>query len=410
MGDAGMIIVGAGEAGARAALSLREQGWSGPITLIGEEPHAPYERPPLSKAVMTAAAEPAPTTILDAARAQAHGIELLCGCPAAAIDRSNHRVLLQDGRRLSYRKLLLATGARARRLGIDGAGHLLYLRSFADAVALRARLRAGSHIAIIGGGFIGLEVAASATARGCRVTVIEVAPRCLMRGVPAAIAEAATERHRAAGVDVRTGAALMAIVAAGDGWTVLFADGTRLACDAVVAGVGAVPETSLAEACGLEIENGIRVDARLHTNDPDIFAAGDCCSFPHPLYGDRRIRLEAWRNAQDQGAHAARAMLGAEESYAAVPSFWSDQHDLTLRIAGLPDTGATTVTRELGDGVRLHFHLGADGRLMAASAIGPNSAIAREIRLAEMLIARHARPAARELSDPAVRLKELLRE
>jgi len=404
-----MIIVGAGEAGARAALALREQGWSGPVTLIGDEPHAPYERPPLSKAVMTAAAEPAPRTTLDAARAQAHGIDLLCGCPVAAIDRGNHRVLLQDGRRLSYRKLLLATGARARRLGIDGAGHLLYLRSFADAMALRDRLRAGSHIAIIGGGFIGLELAASATARGCRITVIEVAPRCLMRGVPTAIAEAVTERHRAAGVEVRTGVALAAVAGTGDARAVLLADGTRLACDVIVAGVGAVPETSLAEACGLGIENGIRVDARLHTSDPDIFAAGDCCSFPHPLYGDRRIRLEAWRNAIDQGAHVARAMLGAEESYAAVPSFWSDQHDLTLRIAGLPDMGAATVTRELGDGTRLYFHLGADGRLMAASAIGPDSAIAKEIRLAEMLIARHVRPAARELSDPDVRLKELLR-
>jgi 3-phenylpropionate/trans-cinnamate dioxygenase ferredoxin reductase component len=409
MGDAGMIIIGAGEAGARAALALREQGWPGPITLIGDEPHAPYERPPLSKAVMTADAEPAPPTTLDATRAEAHGIDLLCGCPATAIDRGNHRVLLQDGRRLSYRKLLLATGARARRLGIDGAGRLLYLRSFADAVALRDRLRADSHIAIIGGGFIGLELAASATTRGCRVTVIEVAPRCLMRGVPAEIAAVVVERHRAAGVDLRTGSGITTIAPDGGVPAIVLADGSRVACDVVIAGVGAVPETALAEACELDIENGIRVDGELRTSDPDIFAAGDCCSFPHPLYGGRRIRLEAWRNAQEQGAHAARTMLGIGETYAAVPSFWSDQYELTLRIAGLPDAGLSSVTRELGDGARLYFHLDTHGRLMAASGIGADAVIAKEIRLAEMLIARQARTPPDDLSNPEVRLKSLLR-
>ena len=185
------------------------------------------------------------------------------------------------------------------------------------------------------------------------------------------------------------------------------ADGTCIEADAIVAGVGAVPETGLAEAAGLAIENGIRVDERLATADPDIFAAGDCCSFPHPLYNGRRIRLEAWRNAQDQGTHAARSMLGATEPFAAVPWFWSDQHDLCLQIAGLPDEGVTTVTRD-DEGTTLRFHLDADGRLVAASGVGPIGKIAREIRLGEMLIARRAHPDAAKLADPGVKLKSLL--
>lgn len=189
---------------------------------------------------------------------------------------------------------------------------------------------------------------------------------------------------------------------------VVLADGGRVECDSIVAGVGAVPDTALAEDAGLAIENGVRADERLATSDPDIFAAGDCCSFPHPLYGGRRIRLEAWRNAQDQGSLAARNMLGANEAYRAVPWFWSDQYDQTLQIAGLPDEGVGQVERDVGEGGRLFFHLAADGRLVAASGVGPISKVARDIRLAEMLIARQARPDPAALADPNVRLKSLL--
>ncbi len=180
----------------------------------------------------------------------------------------------------------------------------------------------------------------------------------------------------------------------------------RLVCDAIIAGIGAVPETALAERAGLTVENGIRVDGRLATDDPAIFAAGDCCAFPHPVFGGRRLRLEAWRNAQDQGTHAARSMLGETADYDTVPWFWSDQHDQTLQIAGLPDEGDTTVTRDLG-GATLYFHLKA-GRLVGASAFGPIGKVAREIRLAEMLIQRRAHPAPAALANPAVKLKALL--
>jgi 3-phenylpropionate/trans-cinnamate dioxygenase ferredoxin reductase subunit len=404
----GMVIVGAGEAGARAAMALRENHHTGPITLIGEERHLPYERPPLSKAAITAPEAPGATFILTEAQLAAQDIRHLSGVTVTEIDRAGHAVLLDDGRRLPYAKLLLATGARPRTLTIPGAGPdtLLYLRTFADALALRARLQPGTRLVVIGGGFIGLELAASALDRGCSVTVVEMAPRILGRAVPAEVAAVVAAAHEAAGIRLIVGAGLAGVEDEGNEPVVVLADGTRLVCDAIVAGVGAIPETTLAERAGLTVENGIRVDGRLATDDPDIFAAGDCCSFPHPVFGGRRLRLEAWRNAQDQGNHAARAMLGETAAYETVPWFWSDQHGETLQIAGLPDEGDTVVTRDLG-GTTLRFHLKA-GRLVGASAFGPIGTVAREIRLAEMLIQKLARPDPAALANPAVKLKSLL--
>jgi 3-phenylpropionate/trans-cinnamate dioxygenase ferredoxin reductase subunit len=402
--EAGIVIIGAGEAGARAAAALRENDYTGPVTLIGEERHLPYERPPLSKAAMTAIDEPNAATIMSEEQLAAHGIRHLSGVMVTEIDRAGHLVALDDGSRIPYAKLLLATGARARKLTTPGAdtSAVLYLRTFADALAMRARLQPGIRLVVIGGGFIGLEIAASARERGCSVTVVEMAPRILGRAVPAEVAALVARAHSAAGIRLVTGIGLAGI----EDKAVLLADGTRLACDAIIAGVGAIPETGLAEKAGLAVENGIRVNGQLQTDDPDIFAAGDCCAFPHPLFDGRRLRLEAWRNAQDQGNHAARAMLGETADFAAVPWFWSDQHDQTLQIAGLPDEGDTTVTRDLG-GTTLNFHLKAD-RLIGASAFGPIEKVAREIRLAEMLIARRAHPLAAALADPSVKLKSLL--
>lgn len=405
-----MVIVGAGECGARAALTLREQGWQGGITLIGEETLPPYERPPLSKAVMVTDPEPAPAHSLTAEIACEKRIELMSGVRVTRIDRAAHEIARDDGRRIRYTKLLLATGAQPRKLTVEGAepGNIYYLRSFADARALRAKLLPGTRLCIIGGGFIGLELAASATKRGCRVTVLEAAPRILMRGVPAALAALIARRHEQAGVVFGIGVAIARIISNSDAERVVLADGSEIACDVIIAGIGAVPDTVLAESAGLAIENGIRVDGRLATSDPDIFAAGDCCSFPHPLYGDRRVRLEAWRNALDQGALVARNMLGAGQIYDTVPWFWSDQYELTLHIAGLSDQCASHVKRDLGGGAELHFHLGEDGRLMAASGFGPIGKVAKEIKLAEMLVQRSARPSADQLASPDVRLKSLL--
>jgi 3-phenylpropionate/trans-cinnamate dioxygenase ferredoxin reductase subunit len=236
-----------------------------------------------------------------------------------------------------------------------------------------------------------------------------MAPRLLMRGVPAPVAELVAKRHEAAGVDLRLGASIERIERNGAEHTVVLADGSRIVCDGIIAGVGAIPEVTLARDAGLAIENGIRTDNRLRTSDPDIFAAGDCCSFPHPLYNDRLKRLEAWRNAQDQGALAARNMLGADLAYDTVPWFWSDQYDQTLQIAGLPDEGRNSVNRDLGDGAQLYFHLADDGRLVGASGVGPISKVAKNIRLAEMLIQRRVKPSEGALADPSVGLKSLLK-
>ncbi|MBZ9992116.1 FAD-dependent oxidoreductase [Mesorhizobium sp. BH1-1-5] len=404
----GMVIVGAGECGGRAALALRDLGFEGPVTLVGDEPHPPYERPPLSKEAMTGEA-PAIKAIASDELFAERSIRHIHSVRAVAIDRAAHLVRLSDGSSLPYEKLLLATGSVPRKLPMQGLGaRCVYLRTFNDALAIRAHLSAGNRVAIIGGGFIGLELAASARKLGATVTVIEAQPRILMRGVPAEIAEIIHKAHEAEGVAIRTGQGIAAIADDGKDVAITLADGQTIAADLAVIGIGAVPVTALAAEAGLAIDNGIAVDAHLGTADPDIFAAGDCCSFPLAVYGARRVRLEAWRNAQEQGALAARNMLGAGEAHAAVPWFWSDQYGLTLQIAGLSDEGRSIVRRDLDDGAFILFHLAQDGRLVAASGIGPGNAVARDIRLAEMLIARRATPAPEALGSQAVKLKSLL--
>ncbi|MBZ9662475.1 FAD-dependent oxidoreductase [Mesorhizobium sp. ESP-6-4] len=404
----GMVVIGAGECGGRAALALRDLGFEGPVTLVGDEPHLPYERPPLSKEAMTGEAPAIKAIATDALFAE-RSIRHIHSVRAVAVDRAAHVVQLSDGSSLPYQKLLLATGSVPRTLPMPGlGGRCVYLRTFNDALAIRAHLGAGNRVAIIGGGFIGLELAAAARKLGAAVTVIEAQPRILMRGVPAEIAEIIHKAHEAEGVAIRTGQGIAAIADDGAEVSITLADGQAIVADLAVIGIGAVPVTALAAEAGLAIDNGIAVDEQLRTADPDIFAAGDCCSFPLAVYGGRRVRLEAWRNAQEQGALAAKNMLGGGEAHAAVPWFWSDQYGLTLQIAGLSDEGKSIVRRDLDDGAFILFHLAEDGRLVAASGIGPGNAVARDIRLAEMLIAKRASPAPEALGSQAVKLKSLL--
>ena len=404
-----MIIIGAGECGGRAALGLRESGYGGPVTLIGEEAHLPYERPPLSKEAMTAAETPPAKTIATAEHLAQQGIAFVSCGPVASVERVGRTVHLADNRVFTYDKLLLTTGAVPRRLPLAGAGpRVAYLRTFDDALAIRKHLGAGRKVAIIGGGFIGLELAASARKLGCEVVVVEAQPRILMRGVPADIAAVIHALHADQGVEIACGDGIAAIEEDANAIRIQLSSGRLVEADLAVIGIGAVPVTALAEGAGLTIENGIAVDERLRTSDPNIFAAGDCCSFPLAIYGGRRVRLEAWRNAQEQGALAARNMLGAEESHVAVPWFWSDQYDFSLHIAGLSDEGRTVVRRDLGNAAFILFHLAEDGRLVAASGVGPGNAVSRDIRLAQMLIAKRARPDPLGLASIEVRLKNLL--
>jgi 3-phenylpropionate/trans-cinnamate dioxygenase ferredoxin reductase component len=401
------VIIGAGECGARAAFALREKGFDGEITLVGTETLLPYERPPLSKASISEALEP--KLIAASERYTEVGIRLLTGVSAKSLDAEAKRVVLSDGSVLSYDKLLLATGASPR--AFPGApavsARIRALRTHHDAVSLRDVMKPGRHIAIIGGGFIGLEVAATAIKLGARVTLVEGLERVLKRGVPEEIALALSERHRGEGIDLRCGAAIEA-VGEETGHAFIKIAGERLETDLILVGIGAQPNVELAQAAGLAIENGIAVDAHLQTSSPDSYAAGDCCSFPLEIYGGKRVRLESWRNAQEQGNLAAANMMGANEAVSAVPWFWSDQYDLTLQIVGLADGAVAHLRRDLGDGAFILFHLDDEGRLLAASGIGTGNAVARDIRLAEMLIAARAHPDPAALTASNVKLKSLL--
>jgi 3-phenylpropionate/trans-cinnamate dioxygenase ferredoxin reductase subunit len=390
-----IVIIGAGECGVRAAFALREAGYGGALTLIGEERRLPYERPPLSKTW-----PPAPRPIATPEVYEAAGIDLRTGVTAIALDPQSRAVTLSGGETLGFDALLIATGARPR--VFPGLEQALSLRTADDAARILGGLAPGKRLAIVGGGFIGLELAATARGRGTDVVVVEAGERLMARAVPADIAAVAEARHRAEGVDIRLGAT---VASAGVNRLAL-ADGSSIEADMVVAGTGAAAQTRLAEAAGLALDNGIAVDATFRTSADGIFAAGDCCSFPHR---GRRLRLESWRAAQDQAAHAARAMLGDATPYAAQPWFWSDQYDLTLQVAGIPDPAHAAIRRDLGGGAVIVFGLDSTGRLQSAAGIGTGSAVARDIRLAEMLIDKKVPVDAALLGDPKVALKGLLR-
>lgn len=402
------VIIGAGECGARAAFALREKGFDGNITLVGSEQHAPYERPPLSKTGLAGNVDP---KLIAAAEAyEAGNIRLLTGIAATGLDAAAHAVTLSGGRRLAYDRLLLATGASARAFpNTPGdSNHIRSLRTHHDAVALRAMLQPGKRLAVIGGGFIGLEVAATARQLGADVVLIEGLERVLKRGVPEDVAHCVAERHRAERVDLRCGVSIKSLTEQDGKAVIRFSNDEVIEADLALVGIGARPNVELAEAAGLMIDNGIAVDDRLRSSAPDIFAAGDCCSFPLAIYGGRRVRLESWRNAQEQGTLAAANMLGADELVSAVPWFWSDQYEMTLQITGLADGAVTHLRRDLSDSAFILFHLDGEGRLIAASGIGPGNAVARDIRLAEMLIAARAHPDPAALTASEVKLKTLL--
>jgi 3-phenylpropionate/trans-cinnamate dioxygenase ferredoxin reductase component len=405
-----LVVVGAGECGARAALALRAHGWTGPIALVGNEQAYPYERPPLSKSMLVEPLPVEPKAVVGAAQLGAADISFALGETASAIDTAARTVSLTSGRALAYDRMIIATGARARSLPIPGGELALSIRSWADVVRLRPQLRPGVRVGVIGAGFIGLEVAAAATASGCDVTVVESASRVLARGVPAAMATTIAERHEKAGVTLLLSHAIERLEPGNEATVhIVFDDGRSLVCDVVVAGVGAVPNTELAEQAGLTVHNGIEVNDRLQTSDPAVWAAGDCCSFVHPLFDDCRVRLESWRNALEQGELAARNLLGADEPQSAVPWFWSDQYDLCLQVTGMSDLSTSSVVRNRLDGGRVEFGIAADGRIVSAAGVGVGTSIATDIRVAEVLISRRAHPDVVFLADPSTRLKTLLK-
>lgn len=408
--NAPLVIVGAGHAGGRAALTLRSEGYSGRLILIGDESHPPYERPPLSKGLLQGTVDLAGYSLCDTAQLADLDIEHVAGNPVKRLDPPQHRLQLADGSWLHYTRLLLATGGRSRRLASvpEDLLNVLYLRTHDEALALRASLQPGSRVVIIGGGFIGLEVAATARTLGCTVTLLEAGPRLAGRVLPEQLSSVLQELHRSQGVDVRLNVAIEAVQGVTHVESVQLVDGQWLPCDLVVVGIGMQPNSELAAAAGLEVGQGIRVDAQLRTSAPDIFAAGDVCEFRlHPQGVFQR--QETWRNAETQGRHAALNLLGGELPFDVIPGFWSDQYDWGLQIVGVIANTQPTASRTTPGGGFLLFYLDAEQRLQGACGWGEGNSIAKDIKLCERLIAQHNPLSVNALADADVPLKQLLR-
>jgi 3-phenylpropionate/trans-cinnamate dioxygenase ferredoxin reductase subunit len=351
------VIVGASLAGAKAAETLRDEGFGGRIVLIGEEADRPYERPPLSKGYLLGRDERDTIFVHEEGWYTEHDVDLRLGVRATAIDPKARRVELAGGSEVGYDKLLITTGASPRRLDVPGhdLGNVLYLRTVQDAQRLSAAFRAGGHVVIAGAGWIGLEAAAAAREYGCEVTVVEPAPGSLHASLGPELGGMFTELHRSHGVTFRFGEGVSELRGAGGQvTTVVTSTGAELPADTVVVGIGAVPNSSLAEAAGLEVGNGIAADASLRTSAPDIYAAGDVVNSFHPMLG-QRVRVEHWGNALIGGPAAAKAMLGQDVTYDPVPYFYSDQFDLGMEAAGLPGPGRYDQVIYRGDRDGLEF-------------------------------------------------------
>ena len=403
-----IVVVGGGQAGGQAVDSLRREGFDGEIFLVTAEDRPPYQRPPLSKDYLAGRQGLDRVLLRPEAFYAESSIELLTGSPVASIDPGAHRVELASGRRLDYDRLLLATGSRVRRLdGMPGAAleGVLYLRTVEDCDRIRAAMGGAERVVVVGGGYIGLEVASVAVEAGLAVTVVETLPRLLSRVATAELAAYYAELHRGRGVELRLGAAVSGFRAGDSGSlaAVALADGSEIPADLVVAGIGIEPVTDLARAAGIDCDNGIAVDAGCRTSAPEVFAAGDCTSHPNAFFG-RRVRLESVPNAMDQGRVAAAAMLGLDRVYESEPWFWSDQHGVRLQMAGHCEGADRTVNRgEFAGESFIAFHL-RDGVLIGVDAV--NSV--REFIFCRRLVAARGRPDPDALADASVPVRSLL--
>ncbi|WP_406103761.1 NAD(P)/FAD-dependent oxidoreductase [Micromonospora globbae] len=406
MSKTNFVIVGAGLAGARAAQTLREEGFDGGIVVVGDEPDRPYERPPLSKGLLTGSAEPDSVFVHDAGWYAEHDVDLRTDARAVAVDRSAKVVRLADGEHIAYDRLLLATGATPRDLAAPGADldGVLRLRTLADSRRIAAALVDDAHVVIVGAGWIGLEVAAAARQRGATVDVVETAALPLRRVLGDEIARVFANLHRDHGVTFHFDAEVREIRGDVRASSVLLADGTELPADAVVVAVGVRPNTDLAAAAGLAVENGILVDASLRTADPDVHAAGDVANAYHPVLR-RRLRVEHWANALHSGAAAARAMLGQPVSYDDLPYFYTDQYDLGMEYVGHAPPGEFDRVVVRGDVAKREFiaFWTAGGRVLAGMNVNVWDVVPQIRRLVAA-----ARPVDLDrLADPDVPLDEV---
>lgn len=400
----GIVIIGAGQAGASLAARLRVLDYERPITLIGAEPVAPYQRPPLSKQYLLGEMTVDRLLLRAPEFYDEHGIDLHLGAPVQSIDRAARRVLREDGTAIGYDQLALTTGAVPHRLPAaigGGLGGIHTVRTLADVDAMAPEFRPGAKVLVVGGGYIGLEAAAVAAKLGLVVTLVEMAPRILGRVAAAETADFFRALHHAHGVRILEGTGLTRLIGEGRVVAAELGDGQVIATDFVIFGGGVAPQTRLAEAAGLTIDNGIATDAMGRTSDPLIWAAGDCASFP---WNGTRIRLESVGNAIDQAESVAANMLGADNPYVARPWFWSDQYDIKLQIAGLSRGHDRIVTRA-GEGGALSFWYYAGEALLAVDALNDS----RAYMIGKRLIEAGRSPDPALIADPATDLKPLLR-
>jgi 3-phenylpropionate/trans-cinnamate dioxygenase ferredoxin reductase subunit len=398
-----ILIIGGGQAGAQAIDTLRREGFNGRLVLVSDEPHLPYQRPPLSKKFLSGEMPLERLPFRHQSFYDEHGIELKLGVRATRLDPAARRVSLSSGETLEYDRLLLCTGASSRKLtcpGTDLPG-VRYLREIADVAVIRAALQPGARVVIIGGGYIGLETAATARKLGCEVTVLEMADRVMNRVVAANVSEYFAHEHHMQGVRILCNTRVVRLEGADRVERVVCADGSTHAADVLVVGVGAVANAQLAGEAGLACENGVRVDEYCRTSDPQIYAAGDCTYHPSLRFGTH-VRLESVDNAFEQAKAAALNMLGRPTVHDRVPWFWSDQYDNKLLIVGLSQGYDRQVTR--GDPGARSFTVCylKGGELLAVEAVNHS----KDYMAARKLIAERARPDLDKLSDPSVALKE----
>ncbi|MGR8921670.1 MAG: NAD(P)/FAD-dependent oxidoreductase [Gammaproteobacteria bacterium] len=400
------VVVGAGQAGLQVCDSLRKGGYEGPLVLCGEEGVLPYQRPPLSKKFLGGELDPARLLFRPESYYEKLDVELRLGDPAVTLDRERCELALASGATLHYAKLALATGTRVRPIDCPGSDHaeVYYVRTLADGERLRARLGAARRIAVVGGGFIGLEVAAMARGMGLEVVVIEALERLMARAVSAQVSAFYADYHRDQGVDLRLGEGVEGFDDADDGLVVRLGGGDSLRVDAVVVGIGVVPNDELARASGLACDNGIVVDEFAATADENIVAAGDC-TMHYNGFLDRSLRLESVQNAVDQAKVAAATMLGHKTRYCEVPWFWSDQYDLKLQMAGIGAPHDESALRgEIGsEGFSIFYF--RDGQLTGADSVNrpaEHMACRRLLQQGTLLTPAQA-------ADPAVNLMELAR-
>lgn len=401
-----IVVIGAGIAGVTAAGALREAGYAGKVTIVESESVQPYDRPPLSKGVLTREGGENDVALRPSDWYGGKDVKLIHGTRVSAVHPAEHTVILAGGDVLSYDKLLLATGTRVRRLSSleEGRVPCLYLRTLSDSLKLRAHLTAGRNVVLVGGGVIGMEVAASAIKRGCNVTVIEQAPRIMARALCAAMSAHLASYHRSKGVNLRVGARIVGQTAAPEAAGLALADGTVVPADVIVIGIGVVPNDELAKAAGIACDDGIVVDQHGATSAPDIFAAGDVARYPDAFCG-RAVRGENWMHAQQQAAAVARNMVGSQSPYRQVPYVWSDQYELKIQVAGVP-TGDLQVTRgNVHANAFVMFHL-REQRIVGA--VGVNSP--RDIGITQRLIESGRAVSPERLQDPAFKLMTALKQ